>query len=113
MGGPWGPGGLRRPRHPKEEEVYIFFYAVRRSAPPPLPGTPDACICRSPLILSPRFPVGMTYLAMEGSMGAAAYALNAPNLASWFWRWCLFRGLLSGRGLHEINHWQKPSGTHV
>eukprot|EP00439_Symbiodinium_sp_Y106_P080358 s1214_g19.t1 len=61
------------------------------------------------------FPVGMTYLAMEGSMGAAAYALNAPNLASWFWRWCLFRGLLSG-GVHKLllcdASWNNLSAVH-
>jgi len=57
----------------------------------------------------------MTYLAMEGSMGAAAYALNAPNLASWFWRWCLFRGLLSG-GVHKLllcdASWNNLSAVH-
>ncbi|CAE7238600.1 LMF2 [Symbiodinium natans] len=61
------------------------------------------------------FPMGMTYLAMEGSIGAAAFALNAPRLASWFWRWCLFRGLLAG-GAHKLllcdASWNNLSAVH-
>ncbi|CAJ1439856.1 unnamed protein product [Effrenium voratum] len=61
------------------------------------------------------FPVGMTHLAMEGSIGAAAYSLEAYGLASWFWRWCLFRGLLAG-GIHKAllcdQSWTDLSAVH-